>query len=228
MLLRQIRRAVFCLALALPEQLGVVRAQGGPHQQHSAERTYRVVRPETYDRVLDVLFPRDDPDPGKTIFSFTLRFKPNNGPESQIVITRGVDKVEAIVYTPDEGAVYSRLNAALARGAREDAEQMAKAFKAKRSPVGVTLAQVRKWQASFFDSLAVTNSRLREMGSEFDRSGHESVLSHGAEYELWYSQSLNQMSFSLYDVELNDARSGAMFRLVQWMSAVRRDVEKLK
>jgi hypothetical protein len=36
------------------------------------------------------------------------------------------------------------------------------------------------------------------------------------------------MSFSLYDVELNDARSGAMFRLVQWMSAVRRDVEKLK
>lgn len=227
MLLRPTKGTVFCLALVMLSPHALVRAQGGPPPQDGAQRTYRVIRQKIYEQVLDIVFSKDKPDLALTVFSFTLRFRPNDGPESQIVITRGVDKIEVVEHRPAEGGVYSKLNQALARGGREDAAELAKAIEVKRRSAKVSPEQVRKWQASFFESLNATNDKLREKGSEFDRSGHESVLSHGSQYDIWYEQSLNRMAFSLYDVDPDQMRSGAVFRLVEWMNSVRRDVEKL-
>lgn len=229
MTLRRISRAVACATLVLVLHVTGVDAQRRSAAQNGATKSYPVVRRETYNRVLDIVFPRDDPDPSKTVFAFVLRFRPNSQPESQIVIRRGVDKIEVVEYRSLDGDIYVKLNELLERGSKEDAGELAKAIRVKSRVVSVPLAQVKQWYAGFFDSLASTTKTLREKGEEFDKTGgSETIFLHGGTYDLWYKQFLNQMSFSLYDVDVDDVSSSAEFKMVQWMDTVRRDVEKLK
>lgn len=224
-----ISNAALGMLLIFTPQDGSVTAQSGSSPQESVPKSYQMVSRETYNRVLDILFPRDDADHSKTVFAFVLRFKPNSRPESQIVIRRGVDKVEVVQYSLLDDDIYSKLNEALARTGREDAVEMAKAVRVKKRVVNVPLSQVKQWHSTFFDSLANTSKVLREKGAEFDKTGgSESVLLHGATYDLWYEQRLNKLSFSLYDVDLDEGRSGVEFNLVQWMDSVRRHIEKIK
>ena len=217
-------RALFIVVL----QVASVCAQSGSAQERIIQ-SHPVISPETYNRVLDILFPREDPDPSKTVFVFVLRFKPHSQPESQIVIRRGTDKVEVVEYTSLDGDIYVRLNESLERTGREDAVEMAKAIRIKRREISVPYTQIKQWYTAFFDSLASGTKPLREKGEEFDKTGgSETIFLHGGFYDLWYRQRLNQMSFSLYDVDVDDPRSSGELKLVQWMNAVRRDVAKPK
>lgn len=205
-----------------------IDARSRSSSQDQATKSYPLARRETYNRVLDIVFPRDEIDSSKTIFSFALRFKPHSQPESQILIRRGAGEIEVIEYTSLDGDIYAKLNDLLARGSKEDAVELAKAIRVNRRVIRVPYAQIKQWYATFFESLASTTKTLRGKGEEFDRTGgSETIFLHGAIYDLWYKQRLNQMSFSLYDVDLDDARSGG-FKLVHWMDTVRREVGRLK
>ncbi len=226
--LRLISNATLGALLILVLPLGS-RAQSSSSQQESIPKSYSVVSRETYNRVLEILFPRNDLNPSDTVFELVLRFRPSFQPTSQIVIRRRVDKVEVVEYTSLDGNIYGKLNEILARGGKEDAVEMAKAVKVKRRESSVPYAQVKRWYASFFDSLPSTTKTLREVGEEFDKTGgSESFILDGSTYDLWYEQRLNKMSFSLYDVEVNNPGSDGEFKLVQWMNAVRREVGRLK
>jgi hypothetical protein len=214
-------------ALIFVLQVGSVSAQSDSSQDNS-QKSYRVVSEATYNRVLDIVFPRDDPDPSETIFSFVLRFEPNSKPESQIVIRRRADKVEVFEYTLSNDDVYTHLNEILTRTGKEDVVEMAKSIRVNRRVTSISLDQAKQWYTAFFDSLTSTTKKLRERGEEFDKTGSESFILHGATYNLWYKQSLNKMSFSLYDVEVDTPGFDGEFKLVQWMNAVRLEVGKLK
>ena len=128
-----------------------------------------------------------------------------------------------------DGGIYTRLNELLAVGSKEDAVELAKAVRVRKKAVSVPYSQVKRWYATFFDSLASTTKTLRAKGGEFDRTGgSETIFLHGAFYNLRYEQRLNQMSFRLYDVDLDDVRSCGEFKLIQWMDSARQEVEKLK
>lgn len=229
MTLRLIINAALGAMLILAPQVTSVEARSGSAVQDRTPKSYSIVREETYNRVLDIVFPRDDPDSSKTIFAFVLRFKPYSQPESQVIIRRGAEKIEVIEYTSLDGRIYTKLNELLARGSKEDAVELAKAIRVKRKAIKVPYAQVKRWYTTFFYSLASTTKTLRDKGGEFDRTGgSETIFLHGAFYNLWYEQRLNQMSFSVYDVDLDDVRSSAEFRLVQWMDTVRREVRNGK
>lgn len=107
--------------------------------------------------------------------------------------------------------------------------ELAKLIRVKREEVNISYSQVKRWYTTFFNSLADTNKRLIEKGEEFDRnSGSITIFLHGAGYDLWYVQGLNRMSLSLYDVDLDDVSSSAIFKLVKWKDVVRHDVAAQK
>ena len=229
MTLRLTGNVALCVLFILLLQVGDANAQSGSSPEDSAPKSYPVVSRETYNRVLDILFPRDDPDPSKTVFELILRFRPSFQSTSQMVIRRRVDKVEVVEYTSLDGNIYGKLNETLARGGKEDAVEMAKSIKVKRREISVPYTQVKRWYAAFFDSLASTTKMLQERGEEFDKTeGGETILLDGTIYDLWYEQRLNKMSFSLYDIEVDTPGDDGDFKLVQWMNAVRRDVGKLR
>jgi hypothetical protein len=144
------------------------------------------------------------------------------------VIRSGSNKVEVVEYVPADGTVYAKLNDALERGARRDAGELAQLIRVSRRKVAVPHTQVKLWYMTLFDSISGTTKTLRETLERADSTGAESFVVHGTVYELWYAQGLKEMSFSLYDVDVADARSSAEFKLVQWMDTVRRDVQKRK
>lgn len=229
MTLRLIGIAALWALLVLALQVGRANAQSGSYPQDNAPKSYPVVSRETYNRVLEILFPRDDPDPSKTVLELVLRFRPSFQSTSQMIIRRRIDKVEVVEYTSLDGNIYSKLNETLARGGKEDAVEMAKSIRIKRREISVPYTHAKRWYASFFDSLASTTKTLRESGQEFDKTGgNETILLDGTIYDLWYEQRLNKMSFSLYDVEVDTPGADGEFKLVQWMNAVRREVGKLK
>lgn len=203
-------------------------SQSGVALQDTQTKTSPVIGGETYNRVLDMLFPRNEPASGGTLWAVILRFKPSSKPESQIIIRRGVNKIEAIEYTSSDGSIYDKLNEALARGSKEDAAEMAKSIRVTRREMSVAQAQARRWSATFFDSLASTTKTLREAFEESEKTGAESFVLHGTFYDLWYEQGLNEVSFKFYDVDIDKPGSDGELKLVQWMNAVRRDVGKLK
>jgi hypothetical protein len=206
-----------------------VKAQSGVTLQDAQTKTYPVVGEETYNRVLDILFSRDVPASRGSLWTVSLRFKPSSKPESQIIIRRYVNrKLGVVEYTSPDGSIYGKLNEALARGDKEDAVEMAKSVRVARREVSVAPAQARRWYATFFDSLVSTTKTLREALEESEKTGAESFVFHGTFYDLRYEQGINEMSFKLYDVEVDKPGSDGELKLVQWMNMVRRDVAKQK
>jgi len=206
-----------------------VNAQGGVTLQDAQTKTYPIVREETYNHVLDILFSRNVTASRGSLWTVILRFKPSSKSESQIIIRRDVNRtLEVVEYTSPDGSIYGKLNEALARGDKEDAVEMAKSIRVARREVSVAPGQARRWYATFFDSLANTTKSLREALDESEKTGAESFVLHGTFYDLWYEQGLNALSFKLYDVEVDKPSSDGELKLVRWMNAVRRDVAKLK
>lgn len=199
-------------------------SQGMSSIQEGRFKSYKVVSRETYNRVLDILFPRDD----SAFFAIVLRFEPNFQPESQIVIfKKGLDKAEVIEYTSLSGNIYRRLNDVMAHGGKEDAVEMAKLINIRRRSIEVPYAQVKQWHTSFLVSISESLNTFKEKLDEYD-TGTSTIALDGTFYGIWYRQIGGEMSFRLYDQALEIPRLIGDFKLVQWMNTVRRDVEKLK
>jgi len=227
MTIRFIIKAVLAAVLTLLLEISSLYSHTGSSFQNRSKSS-PVVSEATYNRVLDMLFPKDASIANKPVWSIVLRFKPTFKPESQIVIRRDENKVEVIEYTSPDGSIYVKLNEILALTSKEEAVEMAKAIKVKRREISVHYSQVKRWHTTLFDSIAGTTKTLKVVGEEFDKTRSESFVPDGTIYDLWYEQLLNQMSFSLYDVEIDKPGSDGEFKLVQWMNAVRRDIGKLK
>lgn len=223
MRLRATLNAALLVVLIPVFQVTGAYSQSRSSLQEGRLKSYKVVSSETYNRVLDILFPRDD----SAIFAIVLRFEPSFQPESQIIIRRGLDKAEVIEYTSLSGNIYKKLNDVIAQGGKEDAVEMAKLIKVRKRSVEVPHAQVKQWHTSFLVSISESLNGFKEKSEEYD-TGTSTIALDGTFYDLWYKQISNEMSFRLYDQAVEVPRLEADFKLVQWMNAVRREVEKLK
>ena len=192
------------------------------------QRTYPVISWETYNRVLDAVFPRTDPDTSKTIFEFVLRFEPSFHATTQIVIRNRGDKTEVVEYTSPDGNIFDKLNETLAHGGKKDAVAMAKSIRVKRREIAIPEAQIKRWNNEFFESLATTEKTLQQRGEEALKTRSVTLVLDGTTYNVLYKQGLNKSSLSLYDVELDTPGSDGELRLVQWMNSIRREVAKSK
>ena len=221
---RLVLLAILAIATGMLQIDGFARQD--PHA--SKVKSYPVVEGEIYDRILDLVFPKSSPDAQDLArkWSLVLRFKPNDERESQIVITRGEKRSQVLHYTSPDGSIFDRLNEMLDHDQNADLVAMSKSIRVTRNEVSASNSQVKQWSEGFFSNFSATSKALQHKGQEFDRKGYESFFLHGTFYELWYIQGLTEMSFSLYDVDVNKAGVRAEYKLVEWMNRVRRDVEK--
>src|SRR5437899_1058343 len=59
------------------------------------QKSYKLVSHETHERVLDIVFQRDE---ANRDYDFVLRFEPSFAPESQITVKKAVGKIEVVTY----------------------------------------------------------------------------------------------------------------------------------
>jgi hypothetical protein len=206
-------------------QATTVDSQTGSSLQESGPKSNKLVSDETYKRVLDIVFPRNEPAGD---YYLVLRFRPSFHPTSQVVIKRGLDKVEVIEYTSLSGNIYMKLNEFMSHGGKEDAVEMAKLIKVRRRSLQVPNAQVKQWHTSFLESLGESLKTFRKRSEQFDKAGTVDVVLDGTFYDMWYSQDISDMSFSFYDEEVSDRQPNGVLKAVRWMNFVRQEVEKLK
>ena len=220
--LRILPKLFFVIVLALVCQVTGTDFENTSPARQGQLKSFKVVSPETYNRVLDMLFPRGD----SGIVTIVLRFEPSFQPESQITIRSGQDKSEVIEYKSLSGNIYSKLSDVIAHGGKEDAVEMAKLIKVGRRSIEVPYAQVKQWHARFLVSVSDSLNSFKGKIDEYD-TGTSTIALDGTFYYLWYKQISNEISFKLYDHEVNSQGATGDFKLVQWMNIVRREVERL-
>jgi len=231
MTLRPLINLAMGLILALAPRVAVVGSHGVLFTQNERQKPSRVISQAGYNRALDILFPRDTysrDQTTRTVFALILRFKPSFRPETQIVIKRKLDGVEVVEYTSLDGNIYSKLNDALARAGYEDAAvEMAKLIRVRRRMVEVPERRVKQWHKDFLNSMGDSAKALKRRSRQFDKDGTLTVAVDGTFYDLWYEPGVDEMSFSVYDEEVDDLHPTGDLRLVRWMNAVRLEIGKL-
>jgi hypothetical protein len=187
-------------------------------------KSYKVISRETYERVLDTVFQRDE---ANRDYDFVLRFEPSIAPESQIVIKRSAGKTQVVEYTSLSGNIYRKLDNIMANGGKEDAVEMAKLVQVRKRLVEVRDAQGNQWRGSLPGMMAASMKLLEQRSAEA-ASGIGTTTIDGTFYSLWYDQGGSSIFFRALDHEVSNREISGELDLVRWMNAVRRDVEKLK
>lgn len=207
--------------LLCPQRL---EAQSNALPQDGNPQSYKVISKETYERVLNTVFPRDGEGRG---YDFILRFEPSFAPESQIIIRSTANKVEMLEYTSLSGNIYKKLNSVVAQGGKEDVVAMAKLIQVRKRLIDVPIAQSKKWRRSLVDSFDSSMKILEQRNNEAAR-GVGTITLDGTFYNFWYDQAGSHISFNILDEEVSDYEVTGILKLVQWMNSVRMDVAKLK
>ena len=190
----------------------------GPH------KSYKGFSHETHERVLDILFQRDE---ANRDYDLVLRFEPSFAPESQIVVRTAANKVEVVEYASLSGNIYRQLDSVMAHGGKEDPVEMAKLIQVRKRLIEVSHAQAKQWRRSLAVSVAASIKTLERRSVESER-GIGTIALDGTFYHLWYDQVGSHLSFSLLDHEASDRGVTGELELVRWMNSVRLNVAKRK
>ncbi len=192
----------------------------------TSPKSSSVVSQKTYDRVLDILFPRQPSTLEYVDFSIAIRFHPSFAPKSQIVISKFKNKVEVTEYKSLNGNISDNLNQILAKNCKEDAEAMAKQIKIEKKTKVVSLAKVNEWHNNFLTSLGDSLNVIKQRSRKFDETGEVTVILDGVTYQLWYENNSNKIELSFYDEEIDDSSITGDSPVVQWMNKVRLELQK--
>jgi hypothetical protein len=199
---------------------------GSTASQTQLPKPLKVISRDVYDAVLDIVFPRDSPDPSKTYSSIIMRFKPSFDVERQIVIRNTSGSYEVLEYEAIDGNIYGRLNHLINEGRSTKPEEMAKFLKVSKHTINLPRQQVENWHAAFLNSVARSLDKFRRSLEELEKEGTVTLPLDGTIYELWYEQGMNKIAFSVYDVELTKPEATGDLPLVRWMNMIRLEVER--
>lgn len=185
-------------------------------------RARKVLSRETHERVLDIVFERNEANPG---YDFILRFEPSSAPESQIAIKTAGARTQLVAYSSLSGNIYSRLDGIIAAGGKEDPVEMAKLIQVQKKSIELPNNRVMQWRKGLAESLAASMRTLDQRALEADK-GIGTITIDGTFYRLWYNQVGSHLSFTLLDQEVDDREVTGELQLVRWMNSVRLNVVK--
>jgi hypothetical protein len=196
----------------------------------SHAQSSKVFNREIYERFLDLVFPRTLPQSTGLRTEFVLRFEPDGGAESQIVVAWGSGgKTVAVEYSSTRGGIGNLLIEELNRTGNIDESQIAKTVSVRRREVSVTFEQAKKWRQTFFDSLLETAEAMRNANIESEKTGQSTLIVDGAGYEVSYEGGdPGNVSLFFQDVLLDGTKQRSRFKIVEWMKSVRAEVSHMK
>lgn len=196
--------ALFCLSLLLLTNLTAI---GGTLRTGESDTTDSY---DTYQRVLDAVFPRSSGNFLKENKDFTLslRFLPSFGVESQINTTKFNDgKLEVITYKlpKDSQSVSKQIDQLLESDKSISVEEMAKRVKIEKQTVK--------------DTKRVRELLRRYQALRFSPQLDTALTLDGTRFDIWYDSVSNQSYYSLVGGEIGQDKTD--HPLVKWMNQVR-------
>lgn len=204
--------AMFLLVLiclvATPSQRGAVLQD---------DTTVTIVNDETYEQVLDILFPRPVLDDDSADFAFILRFKPSFSPESQIIIVKRAKNLEIVKLAPVDGSIHKQINGIYQRTKKMDPSEMAKQVQIRRQIVSLSTQEVQSLREGFLTA-ACAQARMEKRFISKSEDG-VSLTTDGTIYQLWY-KGMNNLSYNFTSSGYGRPGESAEAPFTKWMKAV--------
>ena len=180
-----------------------------------------VLSTDGYGRILDAVFPHESVPSLKVAYTMVLRFEPNQGPESQLLLRVWRDgHTETTLYTVRNGSVWNLANAYVAQKGEHDVAAIAGSIPVEKKQLEIDSAKVDRWRAQLFETLRASDSQLQKAAAEYARDGSRDAVLDGTRYELWYSQGETDLHWAFSDIDMNDLPARAHLPLARWMNAV--------
>lgn len=176
-----------------------------------------VIKSETYNQVLDLLFPCEVLT-GSFGYAFVLRYEPSFNAESQITILNRAGKIQIVEYTSLDGNIYQKINDIYQRTGQNKAEELAKQIQVQKRVVNISPSEIKRLRESFY------NSSHRVIEYEKNLIGENikvvTLTDDGARYRLWYRGT----GIIYYDLSGSDINSSSLINehpMIKWMKNVR-------
>lgn len=193
------------------------------HSDNIAKNTKKRVNLDTYEEVLDLLFPKTTIAP--LPYGYILRFQPSFDSESQIIINNNFSDITVEEYTSPDGNIREQLDRLVTKTGNEDAEELAKQIRVQKRTVKVSSATAKRWRECFYRNLQLAgvyegkhiSEDMKEVGLGAD----------GTSYMCWY-KGKSDFSFQFnIGSEPDSAINPSDNPLVNWMKQIKREVSKL-
>jgi hypothetical protein len=186
------------------------------------EKIISTVSDDTYDKVLDLLFPRDVLE-GEFGYAFVLRYKPSFNMESQVTILNRAGNLEIIEYTPLNGSIYSQLNRMLWAKGKINVAEAAKLIQIQKRAIRISPSDVQQLRESFYSHLRRASAYESKLIKE--KMDSITVTEDGTQYLLWY-RGKERLHYELFGSDVESPPREDEYPLIEWMKSVRRAVKK--
>ncbi len=167
---------------------------------------------ERYDRVCDLLFPRDETYP--RLYTIVLRYRPSFSGASQIQISKTEDQYRVVYAHLPEGdaTIWEQMTAFSQRTGNYRVEDIAAQIKVKRQVLLLSESDL----AGVMRDLQRVTMILPE----------STIVIDGTRYDLWYENvgETFQMHYSFTDTDFGSKHY--LYPLAEWMNKVRQLVRK--
>jgi len=202
--------------------LCAISATNSSAQRRAVDRV--LVSDDTYRKVLDLVFPRDDVEALGVEYAFIIRFEPSFAAESQVTIVSRDGIVEVTDYSPQDGRVESKVQEIFHRTGEQNPSLIAKQIRVLRRVVSISPATLDRWRDGFYNSICTA---VRDERKFFDSpSKTVMVTMDGTEYLLWY-KGIGRLHYQLAGSGIDRPRRADEDILIDWMKSVRRQVTSL-
>lgn len=173
---------------------------------------------ETYQQVLDILFPRDALDEAGR-YVILLRYLPSFDPESQFTLVEKDGTVEVLEYTSADGNINQKLHEIYQRTKREDAFEMAKQIRVRQRILKTSPAEVKSLRSSLYDVGCALINHERKQTREDEITGD------GMRYQIW-SRGKGRIHYHIDGLDIDDTPATNEHPLIGWMKTARRTLSK--
>jgi hypothetical protein len=212
------------IAAILTTNLVCIQAQKKfPSQREKDEIANYVVDRDTYDQVLDIVFPRDVLV-NAWGYALVLRYKPSFDAESQITVLNRAGKIEIIEYTSVKGSIYLQLKKILRQVGDFNARKAARQIQIRKRVINAPTATAQQLRQSFYALLDQLARHEKEVITEDMKSIN--LMEDGTQYLLWYRGQASTQ-FSVVGSDLDTSSLSSESPIVDWMKNVHRIIKQL-
>jgi hypothetical protein len=149
----------------------------------------------------------------------------DSGPESQVVIRVSSDGlVDARSYRVRNGNAHAIAVRYKRLIGTEDIKRIAALIQVDERRMTVAASETNKWQFTLLEAIEGSVIALRRTAEQYRKDGTETVVLHGALYELWYVDGPVSAYWSFIDISPDNAVEQSVLPLSRWINMVMDEV----